>query len=109
MQLFRRNSFILALVIPLACDGGSTSPPPPDATYILLTVGGKTPPVVTNAQPGDTITLLGSSIQLFEPATFSLVQRIRFAHTGNPATTTTYTTNYSYRIIGDSIALDPPP
>src|SRR4029079_3709926 len=87
----------------------STSPPPAKALYILLSVGGQKPPVVTNAQPGDTITLVGSSIRLTEPATAKLAQRYRVVHPGTPATTTDFTTNYSYRIIGDSLALDPPP
>ena len=110
MQLSRWKCLALVLVFTLGCGGETpfSTPPNPNGLYFLMTVGNQQPPVPIYEAPGDTTTVIFSVLTLTQPGTASVSDRIRFVHPGTAPEVINVNSNYTYRIIGDSIAFDYP-
>jgi len=104
MQLSCRKCSALVLAIPLACHEQPTTPPPYSPPYVLQTVGNQPLPAVLYAAPGETTTVISSTVSLSDDGTAAYTERIRFVLSGTPTTTTDYKHTYRYEIIGDSVA-----
>lgn len=86
----------------LACHDSTA--PVSSEFYLLESVSGQRVPAVINADPGDTTTVLWASFVLDGAGKAVTATHFRRVYQTNPPEEGTYTLNWSYRIIGDSVA-----
>ena len=101
MNLSSRKLFFLALALVIACRE-STGPAVVLARFELIDIDGRalpTPPAVT---PGETATILASTVTLDELGNATIVEH-RTQWDGSDATLTSH---YTYNITGDQIEFD---
>jgi len=108
MRLSRQKAFIL-VALTMACS--QTAAPPTSGSYVLESINGQPIPANIQAEPGDTITVLSSSLTLDGFGRAQLSEHIRYVHPNSPPGEQTYTTQYSYsitgsRIVGQTIVFD---
>jgi hypothetical protein len=107
MRLSRQKVFILVAAFTLACHE-TTSPPAVLRSFVLESVESQPVPVVIHASGADTTWLYSASLTLYEGGTAEIAEHTRQVHATPPTREATDTVHYSYRIIGDSLALDYP-
>lgn len=107
MSLSCQKAFVLVVALTAACHE-STSPPAVLRSLVLESVDNQPVPVVIHASGQDTTTLYWASLTLYEGGTADIVAHSRQVHATLPPREATDTAHYSYRIIGDSLALDYP-
>ena len=107
MRLSCQKAFILVVIFTMACHE-TTSPPAVLRSFVLESVNTQPVPVVIQASGGDTTLLYWASLTLYEGGTADVAAHTRQVHATLPPRETTDTVHYSYRIIGDSLALDQP-
>jgi hypothetical protein len=107
MRLSCQKAFMLVAAFTVACHE-STSPPAVLRSFVLESVDTQPVPVVIQASGGDTTLLYWASLTLYEGGTADVAAHSRQVHAAIPPREATDTTHYSYRIIGDSLALDYP-
>ena len=105
MQLSRWTFLVAVFASFLACHDSPTAPVF-DQPYILFGVGDHLLPATISASPGDTLSAIAGAVTLSATGRASIFERIRSVHPGSGVTLTESTTNYTYRIIGDSLAFD---
>ena len=108
MRLSCQKAFIL-VASTIACS--QTAAPPTSGSYVLESINDQPPPANIQAEAGDTITVLSSSLTLDGLGRAQLSEHIRYVHPNSPAGDVTYTQGYSYRltgsrVIGQSIIFD---
>jgi hypothetical protein len=75
-------------------------------SFVLESVDTQPVPAVINASGGDTTTLFSAVLTMFDDGTAIIAARTRQVHPALPPREATDISHYSYRIIGDSLALD---
>lgn len=101
MRLSCQKAFILVVASTMACS--QTAAPPTSGDYVLESINGQPLPANIQAEAGDTIAVLSSSLTLDGVGRAQLSEHIRYVHPNSPPGEQTYTTGYSYRIEGSSI------
>jgi hypothetical protein len=101
MILSSQKAFVLALTLTLACQ--ESTAPPISGPYELESINGEPVPANIQAEGGDTITVISSSLTLDAAGKAQLSEHIRYVHPGSPPGEDTYTTGYSYRITGGDV------
>ena len=107
MRLSCQKAFVLVVALTAACHE-STSPRVVLRAFVLESVDTQPVPVVIHASGGDTTLLHWASLTLYEGGTADLAAHTRQVHPNLPSREATDIAHYSYRIIGDSLALDYP-
>jgi hypothetical protein len=109
MRLPRQKAFFLVVASTMACS--QTAAPPTSGSYVLESINGQPVPANIQAEAGDTITVLSSSLTLDGFGRAQLSEHIRYVHPNSPPGEQNYTTGYSYsikgsRIVGQIIVFD---
>jgi hypothetical protein len=109
MRLSCQKAFILVAASTMGCT--QTAAPPISGSYVLESINGQPLPANIQAEAGDTIAVLSSSLNLDGLGRAQLSEHIRYVHPNSPPGDVTYTQGYSYRIegsrvIGQSIVFD---
>jgi hypothetical protein len=107
MRLSCQRAFILVVAFTVACHD-TTSPPAVLRSFVLESVDTQPVPVVISATGGDTTLLYWATLTLYDGGTADIAAHTRQVHPALPPREATDTSHYSYRIIGDSLALDSP-
>jgi hypothetical protein len=107
MRLLRLKAFLPVIAFTLACHE-TTRPLVVLRSFVLESVDNQPVPVVMGASGGDTVLLYWSSLTLYEGGTADIAAHTRQVHPTLPSREATDITHLSYRIIGDSLALDYP-
>ena len=102
MRLSCKTCLVLVAALTTACH--ETTAPPPAGSYILESINGQPVPANIQAEGGDTLTVIFSSLTLDALGTAHLSEHIRYVHPNSPPGEVTYTTSYSYRITSNVIA-----
>lgn len=109
MRLSCQKAFIIALTLTMACH--ESTAPPIAKGYILESINNQPLPANIQAEGGDTITVIASSLGLDGAGKAQLFEHIRYVHPNSPPGEAIYTTGYSYsisgsRILGPTIVFD---
>lgn len=107
MRLSRQKALILVAAFTLACHE-TTKPLMVLRSFGLESVENQPVPVVIYASGGDTTLLYSAILTLYEGGTADITARTRKVHATLPPREATDIAHYTYRIIGDSLALDQP-
>src|SRR5712671_1985865 len=107
MRLLYLKAFLPVIAFTLACHE-TTRPLVVLRSFVLESVDNQLLPVVIGASGGDTVLLYGSSLTLYEGGNADIAAHTRQVHPTRPTREATDITHLSYRIIGDSLALDYP-
>jgi hypothetical protein len=101
-----KKAFLFAGALTMACYE-STAPPPFAANvYLLESIDGRPLPASIVAEPGDTISIIWSTLSLTGAGNAVLVERLRIVHPNTPPTQLTQTNTYVYHVTGHSILGD---
>lgn len=101
MHLSCQKAFILVVALTMGCR--DTTAPPIVGFYFLESINSQPLPANIQAEAGDTITVLASSLTIDVFGTAQLFERIRYVHPNSPPGETSYTSNYSYRVTGNAV------
>ena len=107
MRLLCLKALLPVVAFTVACHD-TTSPPAVLRSFVLESVNTQPVPVMIHASGGDTTLLYWASLTLYEGGTADIASHTRQLHPTLPPREATDTAHYSYRIIGDSLALDQP-
>jgi hypothetical protein len=101
MRFFCQKGLFLIVALTTACH--ETTAPPITGFYILESINSQPLPANIQAEAGDTITVLASWLSLDPFGRAQLFELIRYVHPNSPPGEASYTSNYSYRIIGNAV------
>jgi hypothetical protein len=107
MRLSCLNALLSVVAFTMACHE-TTRPLAVLRSFVLESVDAQPVPVVIQASGGDTTLLYWASLRLYEGGTGDIAAHTRQVHSTLPTREATDITHFSYRIIGDSLALDYP-
>jgi hypothetical protein len=102
MPLSCRKALVLAVVLTAACR--EVTAPPIIGSFSLASINGHPLPAHIQAQGGDTITVLSSSLTLDAAGKARIFEHIRYVHPNSPPGESIYTSVYDYEITGDPTA-----
>lgn len=108
MPLSRWKYLPFIFGVPLSCDSGTAPVPSVSREYLLQTVAGEPLPVTIVHREGYETTVFWSILTLDTEGNAAIAEHIRSTSPDRPAIQRTYTSTYSYRIIGDSLAFNYP-
>jgi hypothetical protein len=108
MRLLSLKALLPVVALTVACHETTSPPPVVLRSFVLESVDNQPVPVVIHASGGDTTFLYWASLTLYEGGTADIAAHSRQVHATLPPREATDTSHYSYRIIGDSLALDYP-
>jgi hypothetical protein len=101
MRLSCQKAFVLVVASTIGCH--ETTAPPVAGSYVLESINGQPIPANIQAEGGDTITVIYSSLTLDAAGKAQLSEHIRYVHPNSPPGEVTYTTGYSYRLVSNVI------
>ena len=107
MRLLCLKALFPVVALTVACHE-TNSPPVVLRSFVLESVDTQPVPVVIHASGGDTTLLYWAGLTLYEGGTADIAAHTRQVHPMLPPREATDISHYSYRIIGDSLALDYP-
>lgn len=107
MRLLCLKALIPVVAFTVACHE-TTRPLTVLRSFVLASVDAQPVPVIIQASGGDTTLLYWASLTLYEGGTGNIAAHTRQVHATLPTREATDITHFSYRIIGDSLALDYP-
>jgi hypothetical protein len=107
MRLSCLKALIPVVALTVACHE-TASPPAVLRSFALESVESQPVPVMIRASGADTTWLYSASLTLYEGGSAEIAEHTRQVHATPPTREATDTVHYTYRIIGDSLALDYP-
>jgi len=109
MRLTCRKCCPLVFALALSCDEATGPPPPISALYFLESVNGDPLPALIQHGGGATTTIFSSTLRFDGSGNAAITEFRRGTALGSPTIEGTFTSTYSYRVLGDSIAFDKKP